>query len=121
VARPAVRAGEHPFDPGLQPERTLLAWRRTYLALGVACLVGARLLPPIAGPASLALVGAALGVVVVIAIGAERAYRRIHSELTSDEPRHPGGGGLILAAAALTSVCAAAALAVVLLSPAVSR
>jgi hypothetical protein len=38
------------FDPGLQPERTGLAWQRTCLSFLVGSLIAMKVLPPIYGP-----------------------------------------------------------------------
>lgn len=37
------------YDPGLQPERTLLAWRRALLTLALGILVALRFLPGTVG------------------------------------------------------------------------
>lgn len=95
------------FDPGLQPERTALAWRRTGLALLVGALVGARILPHAVGDwAYVPAAGGVLAAVAVLAL-AERRYRAVHAGLTSPDGAAwtPPGGGL----AALVTVLALAA------------
>lgn len=90
-----------PFDPGLQPERTALAWRRTALAVMVGSVVGARLLATTmgAGVVVLGALGLAAGV-VLLAATAQRARRaglslREHGDLSAG----PTGAALALMAA----------------------
>lgn len=72
-----------PFDVGLQPERTALAWRRTALALVVGAVVGTRVLPALLGP--WALIPAGLGIVLAVAllVLSHHRYRRQHELLTA--------------------------------------
>jgi len=84
-----------PWDSGLQPERTALAWRRTGLALTIGSLIGLRVLPPLLGPAAYVLAG--LGVVASLAVlaAAHRRYRRVHRLLLAarDAGHTRGGAG----------------------------
>jgi hypothetical protein len=82
-----------PWDPGLQPERTALAWRRTGLALTVGSLIGLRVLPPLLGPAAYLLAG--LGVVASLAVlaAAHRRYRRVHRLLLAARVAGRAGDG----------------------------
>ena len=61
--------------PGLQPERTLLAWRRTALSLGLAAVVVIRLTMPTQGIASVTVGGAGLVLAIVTYLAADRRYR----------------------------------------------
>ncbi len=92
------------FDPGLQPERTELAWRRTAMSMGVGALVAMRLLPPILGHPAWAAVGAA-GVVYSAGtwFSARRRHRQVYRALMSppgtERIRLPGAGPMLAMAA----------------------
>jgi putative membrane protein len=95
------------FDPGLQPERTALAWRRTGLALFAGSLVATRILPELLG-AWAALVGLA-GVVASAALlyAIHRRYHRHHRQLMAEGDRSPVAGGRLIAATAAFALAAA--------------
>ncbi|NUT52355.1 MAG: DUF202 domain-containing protein [Saccharothrix sp.] len=85
-------------DPGLQPERTTLAWRRTVLAVAVGSLVALRLVPAPWGPWA---GGAGLVASAVLGLTAEHRGRR----------RARAGAGLLLAMTLVVVAAAAVALA----------
>lgn len=90
------------FDPGLQPERTALAWRRTGLSMIAATLIALRTVPQLLGAWTLVPL---LGLVVAAVAAtwmAHRRYRDHHARLTVGEgDRVPFSGGRL---AALTAV-----------------
>lgn len=103
---------EHPFDAGLQTERTLLAWRRTCLALAVGNAVAIRYLTEALGPwvALIAVGGLALsGIAWVVATV---RYRRAHTGLVRDAVLTTDGALVALVAA---SILAASIAGIVLL------
>lgn len=103
-----------PFDPGLQPERTALAWRRTGLALTAGSLIALRVLPHALGAWALlpAWLGVALSVLVLVA--SQRRYRAHHHRLTTAplDRLHLPDGALLALVTALTLGGGLAALAV---------
>jgi hypothetical protein len=96
--------GSRLFDPGLQPERTALAWRRTGLAVAVGAVAGARVLTPTLGAG--ALVVAALGLVlaVLFLLGSTRRARRAQIALLRDGHLASGPGGRLVAAVCIACV-----------------
>jgi uncharacterized membrane protein YidH (DUF202 family) len=100
--------------PGLQPERTALAWRRTALAFMVGPAVGVRVLVP-----SLDVVAFAAGLLGVLAgvgivVGARNREQRLHRALAdpTGSVSMPDGRLLLLVSVllVLAGVGAAAAL-----------
>ncbi|ACU36974.1 DUF202 domain-containing protein [Actinosynnema mirum] len=95
------------FDPGLQPERTLLAWRRTVLAVAATALVSLRVLPPVLGAWSLAVGPVFLVVCAALwALAERRSARAYRALLAHEHPELPGGGALL----GLTALVVAVAL-----------
>ncbi|MEZ0494577.1 DUF202 domain-containing protein [Kineococcus sp. TBRC 1896] len=72
------------FDPGLQPERTALAWRRTCLAVVVLSLGGARLMAPRLGATAVVLGVACAAAGVVLHHLAGSRQRRHTAHLLTD-------------------------------------
>lgn len=103
-------------DPGLQPERTVLAWRRTLLAVAVGAAVSVRVLAPALGEA--AIVTGLGGVVIagVLWVLARRRHALVAAVFRGDAASMPGGA-LLLALAAVISAAAALGLAAALLGP----
>lgn len=101
------------FDPGLQPERTELAWRRTALSLGVGSLIALRLLPEILGSAVWAL-GGVIGLVVSagIWVSARARLRAVIRALTV-EPAPLPDGRMLFAVVVLVTVIGLTSAAVV--------
>ena len=109
------------FDPGLQPERTELAWRRTALAVGVGSLVAMRLLPVAFADAWWILAGA-VGLLIagVLWIVARRRGRRTVQVLLARGDRAPLPGACPLAFLAVV-VAGAGAVAIAVVLAAASR
>jgi hypothetical protein len=104
------------FDPGLQPERTELAWRRTTLSVAVLSLIAMRVLPLAFGDVWWWMAG----VIGLLAAGllwlrSRARLRRIDAILIrhGDRTALPGGA-ILLALSALAFVIAVAGAAVVL-------
>ncbi|RKN43834.1 DUF202 domain-containing protein [Streptomyces hoynatensis] len=86
-------------DPGAQPERTRLAWRRTTLTFAVVVLLAARVLVVSDGvPARRAVWIALLALVWTFFLGV--AHRRMEA-LTRDRPPGAAPASLFAAAAAV--------------------
>lgn len=69
------------FDPGLQPERTLLAWRRTCLAFAVASLIATRFTLPSFGLLAVLLGTLGAGLAGFAYALASAGYRAAHRSL----------------------------------------
>jgi putative membrane protein len=103
------------FDPGLQPERTELAWRRTTLALAVGAVVALRILPPVLGVWSLPAALAGFLFAASIWILAGRRGRKTGEALLQEMPL-PHGGALMLMLAVTTAFGASLGILYVVLS-----
>ncbi|MGO3211304.1 DUF202 domain-containing protein [Brachybacterium sp. AOP42-C2-15] len=92
------------FDSGLQPERTLLAWRRTCLSFGVTSLVAMRFMVEALGV--LAVFGGLLaaGLAVLAYSLTAWGYRRAHASLHADGALHYGGWAQLCAAVAVLAI-----------------
>ena len=74
---------DHPFDPGLQPERSALAWQRTSLAIAVGSLIFGRILATSLGLWALLPMVIGLGLSAALGLKANQRYAHHHRTLTS--------------------------------------
>jgi hypothetical protein len=93
------------FDPGLQPERTALAWRRTALSIAVGSLVSLRVLMDAFGSAGwwvLALIGLAFtGWMWRVA---QKRYRSFVVGLSESASLRRGGAALLAVSTFVTAL-----------------
>lgn len=107
--------GSRLFDPGLQLERTALAWRRTGLAVAVGAVAGARVLAPVLGAGAVVVAVLGLALAALFLLGSTRRGRRAQATLLADGDLAAGPGGRLMAAVcvACTAVGVAALVVVV--------
>jgi len=98
-----------PFDPGLQVERTSLAWTRTALALALAGAVVTRLTFDRLGVVAVTLGLVAVGSAVATATLAGARYRRATVSLGQSGTLPTDGAVLALASASALAAGVAAA------------
>lgn len=108
------------FDPGLQPERTELSWRRTALAIGVGSLLAMRVLPALAPTPELSPAWLAPGIVgllyaVTLWLRARRRHERVTRALLDDSPQSLPGAALLAGLTLFVVGSGIAALVIVLL------
>ena len=100
----------NPYDTGRQAERTLLAWRRTTLALAVGSAIGIRFTIAQLGWLAITLgaAGIVLSLTAYLATGIH--YRQVHHRLHESD-QYPGSGWppTILTASVLALAAAALA------------
>ncbi|MCW1806534.1 DUF202 domain-containing protein [Brachybacterium squillarum] len=92
------------FDPGLQPERTLLAWRRTCLSFAVGSLVAMRFALESLGTVAVVVgvLGAALaGLAYLLAV---TGYRRANRSLTAQGALTRSGLPMLVATLAVLAI-----------------
>lgn len=88
------------FDPGLQPERTQLAWRRTALSIAVGSIVALRVLPAVLGAPVWYLPGI-VGVLFAASLWAlsrRRFAAFVGTDAAAPPPRMPGAALLAVLA-----------------------
>lgn len=108
------------FDPGLQPERTELAWRRTALAIGVGSLIALRVLPAIAPSPGLQQAWLAPGIVgvafaMLLWLRSRARHARVTRALLEERPERMPGAGLMLQLTLFVGGCGILSAVVVLL------
>jgi uncharacterized membrane protein YidH (DUF202 family) len=92
------------YDAGLQPERTLLAWRRTCLSFALTSLVAVRFTVGVLG--TTAVIAGLLGVGLAVLAYTLTAwgYRRTHAALHTKGALSHGGWAPLLASATVLCI-----------------
>ena len=84
------------FDPGLQPERTDLAWRRTTISIGIGAIVALRVLPGTLGAWAISVGLAGVALAPLLWVLARAPAQKTRQALLHKNGPLPGGGILLL-------------------------